>query len=84
LEKIRSALAELEIWDAEPIHQIVKQTAEILDLKLGKVAQPLRVAVTGAAISPPIDITLELIGRERVLKRIELALSYIQQRAESS
>ncbi|MBT7328011.1 MAG: glutamate--tRNA ligase, partial [Gammaproteobacteria bacterium] len=40
LEKIRSALAELEIWDAEPIHQIVKQTAEILDLKLGKVAQP--------------------------------------------
>ncbi|MBT6879570.1 MAG: glutamate--tRNA ligase [Gammaproteobacteria bacterium] len=84
LEKIRSALAELEIWDAEPIHQIVKETAEILDLKLGKVAQPLRVAVTGAAISPPIDITLELIGRERVLKRIELALSYIQQRAESS
>ncbi|MBC8518786.1 MAG: glutamate--tRNA ligase [Gammaproteobacteria bacterium] len=80
LERIRGMLSELEIWDAEPIHEIVKETAEILDLKLGKVAQPLRVAATGTAISPPIDITLELIGRERVLARIDMALEYIQQR----
>jgi len=84
LEKIRHLLSELEIWDAEPIHEIVKETAEILDLKLGKVAQPLRVAATGTAISPPIDITLELIGQERVLQRIDMALEYIQQRVDAA
>ena len=80
LTKIRDTLAELEIWDAEPIHEVVKEVAERLDLKLGKVAQPLRVAATGGAISPPIDITLALIGRERVLQRIEMALTFIAER----
>ncbi len=84
LTHIRDALSELEIWDADPIHEIVKQTAEVLDLKLGKVAQPLRVAVSGGAISPPIDITLELIGRDRVFQRIEMALEYIQRRVEAA
>jgi len=84
LTRIRELLSELEIWDADPIHEIVKETAEVLDLKLGKVAQPLRVAVAGAGISPPIDITLELVGRERTLQRIDMALTYIQQRIEAN
>ena len=42
---------------------------------LGKVAQPLRVAVTGTAVSPPIDVTLELLGRTRTFERIDAALS---------
>jgi glutamyl-tRNA synthetase len=45
---------------------------------LGKVAQPLRVAVTGSAASPGIGITLQLIGRERTLARIERALDLIR------
>ncbi|MBT3292156.1 MAG: glutamate--tRNA ligase, partial [Victivallales bacterium] len=53
---------------------------ETLDLKLGKVAQPLRVAISGGAISPPIDVTLELVGRERVLNRVDMALKFIEQR----
>ena len=84
LSRIRDSIAELEIWDADSIHEIVKETAELLDLKLGKVAQPLRVAATGGAISPPIDITLELIGQDRVLKRIDMALEFIQRRVEAS
>ena len=72
------------IWEAEPIHELVKQIAESMDLKLGKVAQPLRVAVAGAGISPPIDITLELVGRERVLQRIDMALAYIEQRVAAN
>jgi glutamyl-tRNA synthetase len=48
-----------------------------LDLKLGKVAQPIRVAMTGNTISPPIDATLALIGKERVLARLQKALDYI-------
>lgn len=56
------------------MQQVVTGTAESLDLKLGKVAQPLRVAVSGGPVSPPIDITLALLGRERTLARIARAL----------
>ncbi|MBT3348141.1 MAG: glutamate--tRNA ligase [Thiotrichales bacterium] len=80
LTKMREMFEELEIWDADPLHEIVKEVAETLDLKLGKVAQPLRVAISGGAISPPIDVTLELVGRERVLNRVDMALKFIEQR----
>ena len=65
-------------WTAEAIHQVVKETAELRELKLGKVAQPLRVAVAGGPVSPPIDVTLELLGRERTLRRIERAIAWIE------
>jgi glutamyl-tRNA synthetase len=55
----------------------VIQTGEQLNVKLGKVAQPLRVALTGNTISPPIDVTVHLIGRERTLARIQRAIDYI-------
>ena len=65
-------------WSAKAIHRIVKETAELRGLKLGKVAQPLRVAVAGGPVSPPIDITLQLLGRERTLQRIERAIAWIE------
>ncbi len=65
-------------WSAKAIHRIVKETAELRGLKLGKVAQPLRVAVAGGPVSPPIDITLQLLGRERTLRRIERAIAWIE------
>jgi len=46
-------------------------------VKLGKVAQPLRVALTGQAASPGIGTTLLLVGRERALARIDRALAYV-------
>jgi glutamyl-tRNA synthetase len=52
-----------------------------LGLGLGKVAQPLRVAVVGRAASPGIDITLHLVGREACLRRIDRALNHIAQSA---
>ncbi len=77
LQAMRDRFATLEDWSPEPIHQVVQDVAEALDLKLGKVAQPLRVAVSGGSVSPPIDVTVYLIGREKTLARIDLALSYI-------
>ncbi|MDQ7091166.1 MAG: glutamate--tRNA ligase [Methylococcales bacterium] len=68
----------LEDWDGVVLHQIVLDTAEAMELKLGKVAQPLRVAVCGCAVSPAIDVTLSLLGRERVLQRIKTAIDYIK------
>jgi glutamyl-tRNA synthetase len=59
------------------VHQVLVDTAEKHELKLGKLAQPLRVAVTGGAVSPPLDVTLALIGRERVLSRLQHAIEFI-------
>ena len=56
-------------------------TAEAVGIKLGKLAQPLRVAVTGSDMSPSIDATLLLVGRDRTLDRIDAALSYIEHQA---
>ncbi|WP_198246368.1 glutamate--tRNA ligase [methane-oxidizing endosymbiont of Gigantopelta aegis] len=75
-----SAISE---WDGEKLHQIVLDTAEELDLKLGKVAQPLRVAVCGTAVSPSIDVTLSLLGRDKTLNRMEKAIKFIQDKNKS-
>jgi glutamyl-tRNA synthetase len=82
MEKAREALAALASWTPEAIYQAITAVAESLDLKMGKVAQPLRVAVAGRAASPSIDVTLHLVGREASLRRIDRALEYIRQRAE--
>ena len=83
LRSLRQRLEALSDWRAEPIHEVLVQTAQSVDLKLGKVAQPLRVAVSGRGFSPPIDVTLVLVGRERVLTRIDRALAYIEDARES-
>jgi glutamyl-tRNA synthetase len=70
-------LARLEQWNAEAIHAVVHAVAEQYELKLGKIAQPLRVAVTGGSVSPPIDVTVYLIGQIRSVERIKQALSVI-------
>ena len=80
LEKVRAALNELDDWQPESIYKVVTDLAEALELKIGKVAQPLRVAVAGRAASPGIDVTLYLVGREACLRRIDRALDYIRQR----
>jgi glutamyl-tRNA synthetase len=77
LQQLGEAFAALPEWRAEPIHEAIKQVAEAGGLALGKVAQPLRVAVTGTAVSPPIDITLELLGRAKTLARMDRALARI-------
>jgi len=80
LEKIREKLAGIDNWTPENLHQAVMDVAESLDAKMGKVAQPLRVAVVGRAASPGIDVTLHLVGKEASLRRIDKALEYIDKR----
>ena len=76
LQEIATQLAQLPAWEKEAIHQVIIAVSEAHQLKLGKVAQPIRVAVTGNTISPPIDETLALIGREKTLKRLQRAMIY--------
>jgi glutamyl-tRNA synthetase len=77
LQALHDGFRALGAWEKEPLHQVVLHTGEMLDLKLGKVAQPLRVALTGSTMSPSIDATLVLVGRERTLARIERAQAKI-------
>jgi glutamyl-tRNA synthetase len=77
LEAVRESLAELYPWERQALHEALNATAESLGVKLGIVAQPLRVAVSGTAVSPPMDVTLELLGKERTLARIDWALEFI-------
>lgn len=78
LAELREQHGGLPQWTAEAIHAAVNGLAEARSLKLGKIAQPLRVAVAGRAVSPPIDQTLALLGREQTLKRLDRALEYIR------
>lgn len=61
-------------WSVDTVHAAIEAYAEEKSLKLGKVAQPLRVALTGGLVSPPIDQTLMIIGRDQSLARIDHCL----------
>ena len=80
LADVRSRLSVVEPWSAELIHAQVMATVEDYDAKLGKLAQPLRVAVSGTAATPPIDETLLLVGKARTVDRIDRALMFIDRR----
>jgi len=84
LQALKQALAGLDDWQAEAIHQVIHDVAEALGLKMGKVGMPLRVAVAGCGASPSIDITLKLLGKDKTLRRIDQALAYIEQRKQAT
>jgi glutamyl-tRNA synthetase len=75
LAKARARLASLPEWNATSIHAALEELAAELGSGLGKIAQPLRVVVSGSAVSPPIDATLALLGRERTLARVDAAIA---------
>ena len=81
LTRLRSSLAELPAWSAPEIADAVSRAAAAEGIGLGKLGQPLRVAVTGRGISPPFDVTLALVGRDRTLARLDRALDFIRARA---
>ena len=81
LRAVRAALAGVGEWTPEALDQAVRGTAEDMELGMGKIAQPLRVALMGTGMSPSIDLTLWLVGRERTLARIDRALDFIAARA---
>ncbi len=81
LETLERELGSLNEWSMDSTQAVVEATAERLNLNMGKVAQPLRVAVTGDSASPGIGQTLDLLGREETLQRVQRALDYVNQQA---
>ncbi|MFL6648067.1 MAG: glutamate--tRNA ligase, partial [Sulfurifustaceae bacterium] len=76
LVALREALAQTSEWTPPALHAAVENAAKAHGLEFGKIAQALRVALTGRAVSPPIDVTLHLVGRERSLARIAAVLEH--------
>ena len=75
LATVRTKLAGIDQWRVDTVHAALAETAAELAIGMGKIAQPLRVAITGSAASPSIDVTVYLAGRERALERIDAALA---------
>ncbi len=82
-EPLALALNKIEAlteWTTEALHQVIAQVCEELEIGMGKIGMPLRVAVTGGGQSPSVDAVMQLIGKERVIARIQMALAFIEER----
>ena len=77
LAEARDRLAALPEWTAPAIHDALNGLATEQGVGLGKIVQPIRVAISGGTVSPPIDATLALLGREQTLRRVDTALKQI-------
>jgi glutamyl-tRNA synthetase len=72
--ELQKRLQALTVWSKETIHAALAAVAEQFQLKLGKIGPPLRIAMTGGTVSPSLDITIQFIGRDRALQRLQNAL----------
>ncbi|MFE5310469.1 glutamate--tRNA ligase [Isoptericola sp. NPDC056605] len=84
LADARTALADLGTWEAEPLKELVTTVGERHGLKLGKAQAPVRVAVTGRTIGLPLFESLEVLGRERTLARVDAALARLAAEAATT
>jgi len=81
---VKAKLAALTEWVPELIHAAINDTATELEVGMGKVGMPLRVAATGGGNSPSLDITLALLDKDKVLSRIDFALDVVEARIANS
>ena len=84
LVDIRMRFEALSEWTKENLGRAIDSSAEEHGINMGKLGQPIRVAITGGSVSPPIDVTLFLVGRERTLARLDHAINLIKERAAAN
>jgi len=65
------AKAQVEPWSGEAAHQWIADICEAEGVNMGKLAQPIRIFLAGVPVSPPIDVTLELLGKDETLRRVQ-------------
>jgi glutamyl-tRNA synthetase len=84
MRAVRERFAALEHWGQTAVHEVIEEVAADYDINLGKLGQPIRVAVTSGPVSPPIDVTLWLVGQDRTLRRMDAAIDFIEARRSAS
>jgi len=81
LKTLREKLAMIELFDRDSIEKMLRCLAEQKQVGLGKIAQPLRVAICGTMVSLPIFDSVEMLGKEKTLARIDNAIHFVQTKA---
>lgn len=84
MQSARQAFADLATWDVQSISACVDELLVQNEVKMPKLAQPLRVAVSGNSATPSIDVTLALVGQARTLARIDCAIEIIERRIQEN
>jgi glutamyl-tRNA synthetase len=84
LATLKDRLKAAEVYTEENIEQLFAALLESYQIKLGKLAQPVRVALTGTSVSPGIFEIIAVLGKERVIPRLEKAIQYIEARLAAS
>lgn len=77
LAQLRQAFAAVSDWNAETLETLTRELAEREQIKLGKVAQPIRAALTGSTVSPPVFAVMEVLGSSETLGRLDDALNIV-------
>jgi glutamyl-tRNA synthetase len=77
LNQVITSLSKESILERENVHRLIQQLSETRGEPLVKVAQPIRVALTGRTVSPPIDEVIEVLGKREVIRRLQRAIEYI-------
>jgi glutamyl-tRNA synthetase len=76
--QVITSLSKESILEKENVHRLIQQLADMRRDPLVKIAQPIRVALTGRTVSPPIDEVMEVLGKAEVIQRIQRAIEYIK------
>ena len=77
LDDLLINLETLEQWSAEHIHEVIQNICESRNIGFGKVGQPFRLAISGDGKAGSIDKSAELVGKERVLLRLKMAIDWV-------
>jgi glutamyl-tRNA synthetase len=80
IKELRNSISELREFTVSEIERVFKELIERHHIKLGQVAQPVRVALTGGTESPGIFEVIEVMGKEKVLKRLDRAIEHIRRK----
>ena len=78
IEALHSKLSALDIWNAETVHGEIQKVCEQESVGFGKVGQPFRLALSGNGKAGSIDVCAELVGKNRTLARLQMAIDYIK------
>ncbi len=80
LRAVRRRLSAVETWRAADLHAAIGQVVDELGVGFGKVGQPLRLALTGHSAGPANDAILALLGRDESLRRIDQAITHLEEK----
>ncbi len=79
IHQVIDSLSKESVLTRGAVHQLIQELAQSRGEPLVRIAQPIRVALTGRSVSPPIDEVIEILGKERVIRRLQKAAEKIGQ-----